>query len=210
MEMNWNALPSDHPAPPIYGRVTEEQQARYAVEAYKRIQMEWPWVGVVNFWFFKRATEAERDQAWYYFRMVEPDFTPLPVYFAIKEYARKPPLMYLGYHQEDHWAVRYEGDWQKVESERAVLGAYLRSKGLGERISFAFHGTDLELVVVKGEDFGTLKVTVDDRSHVNIELYNPEPLYGVPVKIASGLPDKEHTVEIEVEGIVGIDGFIVR
>jgi hypothetical protein len=210
MEMNWNALPSDHPAPPIYGRVTEEQQARYAVEAYKRIQMEWPWVGVVNFWFFKRATEAERDQAWYYFRMVEPDFTPLPVYFAVKEYATKPPLMYFGYHQEDHWAVRYEGDWQKVESERAVLGAYLRSEGLGERISFAFHGTDLELVVVKDEKFGTLKVTVDDRSPVNIELYNPEPLYGVPVKIASGLPDKEHTVEIEVEGIVGIDGFIVR
>jgi hypothetical protein len=83
-EMNWNALPSEHPSPPYYGRVTLEQQARYAVEAYQRAELEWPWVGVVNFWFFKRATEAEQDQAWYYFRMVEPDFTPLPVYEALK------------------------------------------------------------------------------------------------------------------------------
>jgi hypothetical protein len=88
-EMNWNALPLDHPAYPGYGRVTEEQQARYVVEAYKRAQAEWPWVGVVNFWFFKRPDDSEKDQAWYYFRMVEPDFTPLPVYDAVKEYASK-------------------------------------------------------------------------------------------------------------------------
>jgi uncharacterized protein (DUF427 family) len=87
--MNWNALPPDHPAYPGYGRVTEEQQARYVVEAYERIQAEWPWVGVVNFWFFKRPDDSEKDQAWYYFRMVEPDFTPLPVYDAVKEYASK-------------------------------------------------------------------------------------------------------------------------
>ena len=86
-EMNWNAVPADFPAKP-YGYVTEEQQARYVVEAYKRAQAEWPWVGVVNFWFFKRPSEAEKDQPWYYFRMVEPDFTPLPVYDAVKEYTR--------------------------------------------------------------------------------------------------------------------------
>jgi hypothetical protein len=91
-EMNWNALPLDHPAYPSYGRVTEEQQARYAVEAYQRIQAEWPWVGVVNFWFFKRPSEEEKDQAWYYFRMVEPDFTPLPVYNAVKEYTYQSPV----------------------------------------------------------------------------------------------------------------------
>jgi hypothetical protein len=91
-EMNWNALPPNHPAYPGYGRVTEEQQARYVVEAYQRAQAEWPWVGVVNFWFFKRPSEAEKDQAWYYFRMVEPDFTPLPVYDAVKEYAHQSPV----------------------------------------------------------------------------------------------------------------------
>jgi len=87
-EMNWNAVPADFPIKP-YGYVTEEQQARYVVEAYERAQAEWPWVGVVNFWFFKRPSEAEKDQPWYYFRMVEPDFTPLPVYDAVKEYTHQ-------------------------------------------------------------------------------------------------------------------------
>ncbi len=83
-EMNSNAVPEGIPA--TYGRVTEAQQARYAVEALERIQEEWPWVGVTNVWFFKRPSDAEKEQAWYYFRLVEPDFTPLPVYEALKAY----------------------------------------------------------------------------------------------------------------------------
>jgi hypothetical protein len=83
-EMNSNVVPEDIPA--TYGRVTEAQQARYAVEALERIQTEWPWLGVTNIWFFKRPSDAEKDQAWYYFRLVEPDFTPLPVYDALKDY----------------------------------------------------------------------------------------------------------------------------
>jgi hypothetical protein len=90
-EMNWNAVPPDFPIKP-YGYVTKEQQARYVVEAYERARAEWPWVGVVNFWFFKRPSEAEKDQPWYYFRMVEPDFTPLPVYDAVKKYTHQSPV----------------------------------------------------------------------------------------------------------------------
>ena len=41
-------------------------------------------MGVVSFWFFKRPDTSEKDQSWYYFRMVEPDFTPLPVYEAMQ------------------------------------------------------------------------------------------------------------------------------
>lgn len=91
-EMGWNVAP-DH-IPPMFGRVTEELQAQYAVEAYERAQTEWPWVGVVNTWFFKRAAE-NWEEAFYYFRLMEPDFTPLPVYDALKEYlpdaAASPP-----------------------------------------------------------------------------------------------------------------------
>ena len=44
-------------------------------------------MGVNAYWFFKRPADWERGQAWYYFRMLEPDFTPLPVYDAVAEYA---------------------------------------------------------------------------------------------------------------------------
>jgi hypothetical protein len=83
-ELDWSPVP-EHIAP-VYGRYSEETRARYVVEAYQRIGEEWPWMGVACFWFFKRADDSERDQPSYYFRMVEPDFTPLPVYHAMREY----------------------------------------------------------------------------------------------------------------------------
>ena len=210
-EMNWNALPPDHPALPIYGRVTEEQQARYVVEAYRRVQAEWPWVGVVNFWFFKRPDDSEKDQAWYYFRMVEPDFTPLPVYHAVKEYANQTPVMYPGYHQEDHWAVQWEGQWSTVVDERAVLGAYRQSAEPGAELSFAFRGTGLTLVVVKSETVAALQVIVDDRLPIEIGLHSPILEFGVQVPVVQGLAGEKHQVQIRAldEG-VGLDSFIVR
>lgn len=84
-EMGWNVAPDG--IAPLYGQATEEQQARYGVEAYRRAQAEWPWLGVVNYWFLKRPADFEKDQAWYYFRLLEPDFTPLPAFEAVAAYA---------------------------------------------------------------------------------------------------------------------------
>ncbi|MER3459237.1 MAG: hypothetical protein C4309_11955, partial [Chloroflexota bacterium] len=90
-EMNWNAAPEG--VEPRYGRVTLEQQARYAPLAYERARREWPWIGVINFWYFKRPTDEwereRRPEA--YFRMVLPDFTPLPVYEAMRAYTQSRP-----------------------------------------------------------------------------------------------------------------------
>jgi hypothetical protein len=87
-EMGWNTVPQEMEA--RYGRVSQEQQARYGVEAYRRVQTEWPWIGVVNYWFFKRPGDSERDEPWYYFRLMEPDFTPLPAFQALSAYANEP------------------------------------------------------------------------------------------------------------------------
>lgn len=91
-ELAWNPVPteSDHPdmvARYAYGQVTNSQAARYAVEAYRRARDEWPFVGVMFYWFFKRPDASEANQSWYYFRMLDPDFTPRPVYDAIRDYA---------------------------------------------------------------------------------------------------------------------------
>ncbi len=90
-EMAWNPVPDggDIVARLAYGQVTDEQAARYAVEAYRRAEQEWPWVGVICYWYFKRADDSEKNQSWYYFRMVDPDFTPRPVYEAVKAYSRE-------------------------------------------------------------------------------------------------------------------------
>ena len=89
-EMNWNAVPDEMPAKP-FGQVTLEQQARYLPLAFERIRREWPWVGVVNVWYLKDADDHEKDQPKFYFRLLDPDFTPLPVYEAMKSYTKTLP-----------------------------------------------------------------------------------------------------------------------
>ena len=205
-EMNSNAVPND---PGIqgwggYGQVTVEQQARYAVLAYQRAMEEWPWVGVVNFWFFKRPSDAERNQSWYYFRMVEPDFTPLQVYEAMKSYTTHlTPALYPGTHQEDHWALDYGGDWQTVRDAAATLGAYRQASAAGATLRFTYAGAALALV--PGPGAGEIAVSVDGgpARHVSLE--------GQPVQLVAGWQEDKHEVALTaVAGTVSIDSLTVQ
>ena len=85
-EMNWNAAPSD--VEPRYGRVSLEEQSRNLPLAYERIIDEWPWLGVANVWYLKRATDLweQNRQPEAYFRLLAPDFTPQPVYESVKAF----------------------------------------------------------------------------------------------------------------------------
>jgi hypothetical protein len=208
-EVGWNALPQEFPGTPVYGRVSEELQAQYAVRAYERAQEEWPWMGVICYWFFKRADDREKDQPFYYFRLVEPDFTPHPVYWALKELATSQPVVGLGYKEEDHWALTYGGRWEIEFDESASLGAY-RVGFPEDTLAFTFRGTDLSLIVVKGERSGILEAGVDGQRKV-YNLSSPQTGYQVEVPIVEGLADGEHQVEITVvSDQVAIDGLIVR
>jgi len=87
-EAGWNPVPDD---PGIadaerYGRVTMDEAAAWAPLAYARALEEWPWIGVISWWYFKPADERNSGDSSYYFRLVEPDFTPTPVYEALKVY----------------------------------------------------------------------------------------------------------------------------
>lgn len=86
-EMGWNVPPGGAPGPYIYGRVTADQQARYTVRAIERARSEWPWVGVMNIWYLKRADERDAQTLLAGFRLLDPDFTPRPVFQAVKDYA---------------------------------------------------------------------------------------------------------------------------
>lgn len=92
-ELGWNVPPRGAPEPYIYGHVTEEQQARYTVRALERAHAEWPWAGVMNLWYLKRADDREADTLLAGFRLLDPDFTPRQVYSAVREYATR-----MGYH----------------------------------------------------------------------------------------------------------------
>ena len=87
-EAGWNPVPNDPAIADLerYGRATMDEAAAWAPLAYERARQEWPWIGMIAWWYFKPASDANQGQSWYYFRMVEPDFTPTPVYEALKAY----------------------------------------------------------------------------------------------------------------------------
>jgi polysaccharide biosynthesis protein PslG len=207
-EMNWNAPPVDLPDK-RFGFVTPEQQARNAVLAYQRIKHEWPWVGVVNFWFFKRATDQEKDQSFYYFRMVEPDFTPLPVYDALKAYTHSDEAhtLYPGVHQENHWLLTYTGEWQTRTAAPAAPGGiadYRITVDPQAGLSFAFEGRQLWLQVGP-EAAGTLHYSVDGTAEGSVS-FAP----GEQIRLAGGLSGTRHTITIRpADGPLSIDSLTI-
>ncbi len=91
-EVNWNALPTNTQGvvgAGNYGNVTLEQQARYLPRAFERARQEWSWVDVMSIWFFKPASDVDQKQAYYYFRLLDPDFAPLPAYDSMRQYIRE-------------------------------------------------------------------------------------------------------------------------
>ena len=142
-EAAWNPVPEPSVNPNIdgrynYGQVTEEQAARYMVTAYERMQREWNWTGVMFYWFFKRPADYEVNQSWYYFRMVEPDFTPLPIYAAMQDYIHTlTPTLYQGTHQADHWAIHYP----VAPVTRSLTGAQFGEATQTTEATFTLEGT---------------------------------------------------------------------
>jgi len=209
-EMAWNAMPPGSALPAAYGQVTEAQQARYAVQAYYRLQSEWPWLGVANYWFLKQADDREREvNPQYYFRLLEPDFTPLPAYYALSNAAHLPPVMYRGYHQEDHWAVKYTG-WEQLKDERAVLGAYHQATNNTAQADLTFNGSDLWLVIARWPDGAWLEVSVDGGPPVVVSQDSPETAFGVKVPVARNLRRSQHEVHINAGQGAVLDGFVVQ
>jgi hypothetical protein len=219
-EMNWNAVPN-HVPDKRYGQVSQEQQARYLPMAYERIQQEWPWLGVANTWFLKRATDAweQNNQPEAYFRLLTPDFRPLPVYESLKAYAANlGPTLFSGYHQEDHWALRYSGNWETIPDEQAVLGHLRVTTDPKASLTFDFSGSDLSLVAPKGPQLGRWIAEVDDREPIRLNLRASTAQPARRQTVIRGLSSQEtHTVVLRPElnsagqlsGPLAVDGLIV-
>ena len=204
-EMAWNATPPGSGIPPIYGQVSLEQQARYTVLAYQRIQQEMPWIGVGFYWFLKQATDQELKDGnpQYFFRLLEPDFTPMPVYDALKAAANQPPVMYRGWHQENHWAVRYSTGWHAEKNDAAVFGGVMATDRAGETASFVFSGSTVTLAIIPSE--GTLSVQIDDQPAKTVSLTQKE------TTLFRSWKKEPHTITLTTGGgAVVIDGFIVK
>ena len=100
------------------------------------------------YWFFTRKDPFEADQAFYYFRMAEPDyqpekptFTPLPVYHSVQDYlSNLEPILYRGRHQAETWQIA--GGGASVADRSARFGAAVR---FDAGLDFGAQGTALAI-----------------------------------------------------------------
>jgi len=197
-EMNWNVAPGDVPA--SYGRATLDQQARWAPLAYERAQKDWPWVGVIAFWYFKRADDewlkARRPEA--YFQMSAPDFTLQPVYDSMKSYITgQTPMMYRGTHKADSWVVTYGKGW--------ASDGFLRKADEGaDPVTFMFEGTEIQIVFGPPGEIPNSSITYAVDGHQPIR--TTAHVGGATWKGGSG----KHTITITPTGKVTIAYYVVR
>ena len=89
-EFGWNASPPDMaPEKLIWRRVTPEEQARYTIDAYRYATEHYPWAGVICMWYFRQVGDIPRERSDYFFRIVNVDFSPTPLYLALKDEAKR-------------------------------------------------------------------------------------------------------------------------
>ena len=89
-EYGWNASPADMAAEKlIWRRVTEEQQAKWTVEGVRYGRSNWPWAGVFCIWYLRQVGDIPATSSEYYFRMIDPEFTPRLVYQEVKKNSKK-------------------------------------------------------------------------------------------------------------------------
>lgn len=213
-EMAWNAAPEG--VPDNFGRVSLEAQARYEPLAYQRARAEWPWAGVINTWYFKRATDdwAVQGKPEAYFRLADPDFTLQPVYHSLKAYINSvQPALYPGTHEPAGWAVQAEGDWQAHPAAGQPFGQVWMAAGADDRLTFTFQGAGLSIVpaCASGQPCtGALKVAVDGGAPISVPRAPSDRADARAVAVAARLPAGGHRAVIEASnGPAGIAAIVI-
>lgn len=92
-EYGWNASPESLPEVEknYWRHVTPQQQADWTAAGIEYARKNWPWAGVISIWYFRQVGDIPPEKAEYYFAMVNPDFSPQPVYNAAKAAASAFP-----------------------------------------------------------------------------------------------------------------------
>jgi len=219
-EIGWNSLPPNWPETPLWGSVSRDLQAEYTVRAYQRAAEQWPWMGVMAVWHFRMVYPQNQQSQQYYFDMVDVDWHKEPIYFALQRLMTSPPVLYRGYHQEDHWALHWGPGWTRVADPRASLGYVEESATAGATLSFDIDAAWFDLVTPTGPSWGRLAITIDGlpfeanrlpivNGQAVLDLSAPSERWQVRWPVADGLGPGVHHVEVRVlSGRAAIDGIV--
>lgn len=208
-EYGWNAAPASFPEEKlIWKRVSEEEQAAYTLRGIEMARSQWPWAGVFNIWYFRQVGNIPADDAEYYFRMVDTDFTPRRVYYAVKDTTAGLRMAGVGLFEETNPAVNADRGWHSVLDKRASGQTYLESKVPGISLTFTFRGSEVDLLTSQDYNGGRLLVTLDGHNVTGlptdvqgrsyVELFNPDPRWRVRITLVRGVGSGDHILRLTV------------
>lgn len=194
-EFGWNASPeSMSPEKLIWRRVSEEQQAQYTADAIA-LTRKWGWVGTLNIWYFRQVGDFPIERSDYFFRMVDTDFTPRPVYDRVKAAHDRLAVATPGEYEELATPVDARGPWQLTNKPGASGGRLLQTTGDTATLSIRFSGTGIGLIMPPPAEPVRLLAKVDgSQSAVDIPAGGGE---FVLVPLVKGLRPGEHTIALE-------------
>jgi hypothetical protein len=159
-EYAWNAAPADWPVERTpWLRVSEELQARYTVEGIRYMRERWPWLGVVNIWYFRQVGDVLPTHAEFYFRMVDTEFTPRPIYNEVARAALQQREAQVGRYSPLSPVLQSKGRWSTVWATTGA--AAIRSERAGDTVTIRFRGNQLVLEGDRSPRGGRVAVTVD-------------------------------------------------
>ncbi len=209
-EYGWNASPEDLPEEElIWQQVTEAEQAAYTVEGIEYALENWPWAGVFNIWYFRQVGNISPDRSDYYFRMVDVDFTPRLVYYAVQQAAKEfAGATGPGYYQETNPSVALNGPWQSEVDEKASGQTQAVTAVAGSTVEMSFVGQNVDLIASVGPAGGRLAVSLDGRpvedlststdGRSYVDLFSPVRRWQQRIPLVYQADDAEHTVLLTV------------
>lgn len=224
-EYGWNAAPASFADEALtWKRVSEEEQAEYTLQGIEYGRKAWPWAGVFNIWYFRQTGQQYRpDDAAYYFRMIDVDFTPRRVYDAVHDAAPALFIAPAGHFEESNPAIATDGGWRTVVAPGASGQSYLEEDTLGASLTFTFRGHSVDLIARQDPQAGRLLVTLDGRNIAGwptdeqgrsyLDLRSTAAVWQARLPIASGLVAGQHVLRLtaseEVNGLSNVDALEV-
>jgi hypothetical protein len=219
-EYGWNAAPAHFRKEDlIWERVTEEEQAEFTLRGIAFGRENWPWAGVFGIWYFRQTGQQYTpDDAAYYFRIVDVDFTPRRVYDAVQDATRSLFVASAGHFEETNPAVVPDPTWYGAIASEASGEGLLESHEPGSSLVFTFRGHAVDLIARKGPQGGRLLVTVDgrnvsglpvdDQDRSYIDLYTPDTEWQTRISIAQALTSGQHVVRLTISESEQVSGNV--
>lgn len=220
LEYGWNAAPDTIPdSRLIWGRVTEAQQADYTLRGIELARTNWNWAGVVSVWFFRQVGDIPSSNPEAFFRMVDVDFTPRPVYFAVAGATSSLATASPGEYQETDPAIQYTGQWMHQLDANAGGGQFIHTDDTTATATLKFYGESLDLISHRQTGAGRLFVTIDgqvvsglprdETGRSFVELATSQDQWRATLPVVRHLQTGNHVAAFHADGAVNLDGFVV-